>query len=86
MSAHRATGIDLHLLGVAVRCRSRSGLRVPQEIQRGLPAALAFGLDDDAGSKWLRALLLLERCPVKVVQQARKREKPPGLLLSGFGC
>lgn len=59
---------------------------MPQEIQRALPGALAFGLDDDAGSKWLRALLLLERCPVKVVQQARERKKPPGLLLSGFGC
>ena len=61
MSAHRATGIDLHLLGVAVRCRSRLGLRVPQEIQHTFPGVLAFGLDDDAGSKWLRALLLLER-------------------------
>ena len=59
---------------------------MPQEIQRGLPAALAFGLDDDAGSIGCGRAAGLDTGPFRYVAAARERKKPPGLLLSGFGC
>ncbi len=73
LSAHRATGIDLHLLGVAVRCRSRSGLRMPQEIQHTFPAALAVGFNNDAGSIGCGRAAGLDTSPFRYVAAARER-------------
>jgi hypothetical protein len=77
LSAHRATRLDLALLGVAVRCRSRSGLRAPQEIQHTFPGVLAVGFNNDAGSKGSgRAANGQE--PMMVDAAARKRKTPRG--------
>lgn len=57
---------------------------MPQEIQRGLPAALAVGFNNDAGSIGCGRAAGLDTSPVRYVAAARKRKSPTRR--TGQGC